>query len=103
MVVLIVGGMVYYNKNRYYKNVRVEKTYGTSKINALHIIERTLNMKTITIYDEITTGGLKPKKIKVMNHNETLLAMEKQQLLIETFKSWVWQDEVRKKMLLEIG
>ena len=90
------------NKNRYYKNVKVESTYDTSKINALHIIERTLNMKTITIYDEITVGGLKPKKIKVINQNETLLALEKQQLLIETFKKWVWDNDERKKMLLDI-
>ena len=89
-------------KSRYYKNVKIDSTYGTSRINALHILERTLNMKTITIYDEVYVNDGKKKKIKVVNQHETLLALEKQQLLIETFKKWVWQDEDRKNMLLKI-
>lgn len=89
-------------KSRYFKNVRIDKTYGTSRINALHILERTLNMKTITVYDEFKREDDPKKKVRVINHDETVLALEKQQLLIEQFKEWVWSDDERKKMLIEI-
>lgn len=89
-------------KNRYNytkSSVAVNTTYGTSRVGALHIIEKTLNMKTITITDEVTCTTNKSGVKRVINKKETLLAMEKQKLLIEEFQKWVWQDEKRKERL----
>lgn len=86
-----------YNYTR--NSVAVNTTYGTSRMGALHIIEKTLNLKTITITDEVNCTTNKSGKKRVINKKETLLAMEKQKLLIEEFQKWVWQDEKRKERL----
>lgn len=87
-------------KSRYYNyNVAVNRTYGTKEINALHIIERTLNMRTIQITKAVKSG--KSEK-RTVDHEATTLAIEKQKLLIEKFQSWVWQDKERKKLLTSI-
>lgn len=86
-------------KSRYNHSVKVDHTYGTDKMNALHIIEKTLNMKTLAITDEVTAASTASGKRRTVNKTETVSALEKQQKIIEEFKSWVWKDEKRKERL----
>ena len=79
---------------------RSMNTYGTQRLEALSIIEKTLNQKTIAIYDE-EYAPHSNKKIRKLNQEQTLLAIEKQQLIIKDFKDWVWLDPERKRRLLE--
>ena len=89
-------------KNRYYSRFKVEGTYGTKRINALQIIEKTLNMKPICITDEVKSMTNKSGKTRKINKTETLLALEKQKQLIELFKDWVWKYPPRKERLHRI-
>ena len=73
-------------------------TYGTRRLEALSIIEKTLNQKTIAIYDEVQMYRSSKKK-RVLNQDETLLALEKQRLIIREFQEWVWLDPKRKERL----
>ena len=73
-------------------------TYGTRRLEALNIIEKTLNQKTIAIYDEEYVPFSR-KKVRKLNQDETLLAIEKQKLIIQSFQDWVWLDPKRKERL----
>lgn len=75
--------------------------YGTDKVSALHILERTLNMKTVSVTEEVASPNSKTKK-RVINKQETIAALEKQKLLIHSFRSWVWRDNERKARLEKI-
>lgn len=86
----------------YGRSVEAGHTYGTDQIGALEILEKTLNMKTVAIYDEVESKTSKSGKKKVINKAETVLALEKQQKMIQTFQSWIWTDEKRKKRLEQI-
>lgn len=77
-------------------------TYGTRRMYALEILEHTLNMKTVSVTDEIECSTTKSNKKRVINHPETVLALEKQQLLIKEFQKWVWKDPLRKERLEDI-
>lgn len=89
------------NKSGYwYRNsVAATHTYGTSRIEALYILERTLNMKTVAVTDEVVCLTNKSGKKRVINKSETVLALEKQQKMIDEFQKWVWKDEKRKERL----
>ncbi len=89
-------------KSRYNHKVAVRRTYGTERLEALHILEKTLNMKTVSVTDEISCPGNTSGKKRVINKPETLDAMEKQQKLIKKFQKWVWEDEARKERLENI-
>ena len=71
-------------------------------MNALYILEKTLNMQTIKIYDEIPSQSGKAGKKKIIDQGETINACEKQQKIITAFRDWVWQDEARKELLEQI-
>ncbi len=86
-------------KSRYGHDVKVTRTYGTEKINALHILERTLNMKSVAVTDEVRCPTNASGKKRVVNKEETVLAIEKQQKMIAAFQRWVWKDEKRKERL----
>lgn len=75
--------------------------FGTSRLDAMHIIEKTLNQKTIAVYDEVPSPTNPKSKVKVLNQNETVLAIKKQELILDEFKKWIWNDQKRKDMLLE--
>ncbi len=87
------------NKSSYGRLVASHSSYGTKRMEALYIIERTLNMKAIAVTDEVVSLTNKSGKKRVINKNETLLAIEKQQKIIKKFQSWVWQNEARKEKL----
>jgi len=75
------------------------ETYGTSRANAYKILEETLNLKDIRIYDTIEDAEGKPKR--VLNKRETMLAQQKQQVIKDTFANWVWQDPQRRIALVK--
>ena len=89
-------------KDRYRRFLPASLEYGTGRITALGILEKTLNMKNVVIYDEKASHINKSGTKRVINQAETTEAMEKQKKLIEHFRSWVWRDPGRKKMLEEI-
>ena len=89
-------------KTRYNHSVIDTKTYGTERLEALHILERTLNMKSVTVTDTVPCKTNSSGKKRVINKEETVLALEKQQKMIAQFQKWVWTDEIRKKRLEEI-
>ena len=86
-------------KSRYRRNVGVTQTYGTERMGALHILEKTLNMKTVAVTDEIGCPTNASGKKRVVNQGETVAALEKQQKLIQAFQGWVWTDKTRRKRL----
>lgn len=86
-------------KSRYNHDVKVTRTYGTDRINALHILERTLNMKSVAVTDEVVCNTNSSGKKRVINQSETILAIEKQNKIIKAFQKWVWEDERRKERL----
>ena len=74
------------------------ETYGTSRANAYKILEETLNLKDVRIYDTIEDAEGKPKR--VLNKRETMLAQQKQQAIKDAFANWVWQDPQRRIALV---
>ena len=75
------------------------ETYGTSRANAYKILEETLNLKDVRIYDTIEDAEGKPKRM--LNKRETMLAQQKQQVIKDAFANWVWQDPQRRIALVK--
>lgn len=75
------------------------ETYGTGRANAYKILEETLNLKDIRIYDTLEDADGKPKR--VLNKRETTLAQQKQQSIKDAFANWVWQDPQRRIALVK--
>jgi len=81
-------------------NVKAYNTYGTKRINAYKIIEDSLNLKDVRIFDyEVDDEG---KKKAVLNKKETAIAQGKQELIKQEFNDWVWKDPVRRETLTRI-
>ena len=72
-------------------------TYGTERANAYRILEETLNLKDIRIYDTIEDADGKQKR--VLNKKETTLAQQKQQAIKDAFRDWIWRDPHRRETL----
>lgn len=87
------------DKSMYNHSTAVCKTYGTDRMEALYILEKTLNMKTVAVTDVISCPANSSGKKRVVNKEETIAAIEKQQKLIKKFQQWVWTDEKRKERL----
>lgn len=90
------------HKNRFSGRLLADEAYGTKRIKALHILEKTLNLKSVFVTDEVKSYTNKSGKKRKINKTETLLAIEKQKKIIEAFRDWVWKDPVRKERLQEI-
>jgi len=92
------------NKSLFWYRTRVEAThtYGTERMEALYILEKTLNMKTIVVTDEVKCTTNSSGKKRVVNKAETVLALEKQEKMIKEFQRWVWKDKARKERLERI-
>ena len=75
------------------------ETYGTSRANAYKILEDTLNLKDVRIYDAIEDEEGRPKR--VLNKTDTMLAQQKQQVIKDAFANWVWQDPQRRIALVK--
>ena len=81
-------------------NVKAYNAYGTSRINAYKIIEETLNMKDVRIFDYIEDD--EGKKKAVLNNKETQIAQAKQELIKQGFKDWIWNDPNRREKLVKL-
>lgn len=81
-------------------NVRAGSTYGSSRMNAYKIIEETLNLRDVRIFDYIEDD--EGRKKAVLNKKETAVAQGKQESIKNAFKSWVWEDQERRERLTRI-
>ena len=88
------------NKNRDRSNVKANRTYGTDRINAYKIIETTLNLKDVKIFDTVIDAD--GKKQRVLNKKETAIAQSKQEQIKTAFEEWVWKDPERREKLVNI-
>ena len=80
------------NKNADYNNVAAGVTYGTNRINAY-----TLNLKDVRIFDTVTDEN--GNEVRVLNKKDTILAQQKQQLIKDAFRDWIWKDPDRRDRL----
>lgn len=87
------------SKNYDYTNVKANKTYGTNRFNAYEIIEKTLNLKDIKVFDTIESGG---EKKRVFNPKETAIAQGRQEQIKQEFLDWVWKDSERRNKLVTL-
>ncbi|MBQ3408105.1 MAG: DEAD/DEAH box helicase family protein [Clostridia bacterium] len=88
------------NKSSDRANVKAYSTYGTDRINAYKIIEQTLNLKDVKIFDtQIDENG---NKQRVLNRKETAIAQSKQDSIKQTFQDWIWSDPDRRNQLVRI-
>jgi N12 class adenine-specific DNA methylase len=81
-------------------NVKAYSTYGTDRINAYQIIEQTLNLKDVRIYDYIEEPG--GSKKAVLNKKETAIALAKQEAIKQQFQEWIWADPQRRERLCRL-
>lgn len=88
------------NKSYDTSNLKVYRTYGTDRINAYKIIEETLNLKDVRIFDYVEDE--EGKKKPVLNKKETTIALQKQELIKEGFKEWIWKDPQRREKLCKL-
>lgn len=88
------------NKNADYENVAVNITYGTKRVNAYKIIEETLNLKDVRVFD--TVQDINGNEQRVLNKKETILAQQKQQAIKDQFAEWVWKDAARRDSLTKL-
>ena len=72
-------------------------TYGTNRINAYKIIEETLNLKDVRIFDTVTDEN--GNEVRVLNKKDTILAQQKQQAIKDAFRDWIWKDPDRRDRL----
>ena len=82
-----------------YNNVAAYTTYGTDRANAYKILEDSLNLRDVRIYDTIEDADGKERR--VLNAKETTLAAQKQQAIREAFKDWIWKDPERRQALVK--
>lgn len=83
-------------KNADYRNPRVTATYGTQRANAYRLLEDALNLRDTKIYDTVQEDGTEKR---VLNKKETMLAQQKQEMIREEFKEWIFRDIDRRETL----
>ena len=81
-------------------NVKANATYGTSRINAYKIMEQTLNLRDVKIFDYFEDDS--GKKVAVLNRTETAIAQGKQDLIKQAFTDWIWADPKRREKLCKL-
>lgn len=81
-------------------NLKAYNTYGTKRVNAYKIIEDTLNMKDVRVFDYMEDD--EEKKKAVLNKKETAIAQSKQELIKQGFQDWVWRDPARREKLVRL-
>lgn len=87
-------------KNYNRENVKANTTYGTSRVNAYKIIEETLNLKDVRVFDTIYNDD--GSKDRVLNKKETAVAQAKQEQIKNAFQNWIWKDQARRERLVEL-
>ena len=86
-------------KTRLSSTVAASVTYGTDRANAYRILEDTLNLRDVRIYDTVEDAA--GRETRVLNQKETTLAQQKQQAIKDAFQKWIWQDPVRRQYLVK--
>ena len=82
-------------------NVKANETYGTERINGFHILEASLNMRTVKVYDT-KYDTVSCREIRVLNKNETILAQQKQDAMKQAFRDWLFKDPARRERLVKL-
>ena len=82
-----------------YNDVAAYTTYGTERANAYRILEDTLNLRDVRIYDTVEDPDGKERR--VLNQKETTLAQQKQQAIKDAFRDWIWRDPERRQTLVQ--
>lgn len=82
-----------------YNNILATVTYGTERMNAYQIIDDTLNLRDVRVYDTKYEDG---KEKRVLNKKETTLAQQKQEAIKQAFKDWIWKDPKRRQALVRL-
>ena len=81
-------------------NLNVTQKYGTNRKNAFHIIENTLNLRNVKVFDyEENDEG---KRVAILNKKETTIAQQKQKIIKQKFKDWIWRDPERREELCKL-
>ena len=87
-------------KSEDYDNTAANLTYGTKRINAYKIIEETLNLRDVRIFDSaINAEG---NEVRVLNKKETIIAQQKQQAIRDAFRDWIWKEPERRERLVRL-
>ena len=81
-------------------NVKAHNTYGTGRVNGYKIMEETLNLRDVRIFDYIEDGN--SRKTAVLNKKETAIAQGKQELIKQAFADWIWSDPERREQLTKL-
>ena len=79
-------------------DVNAYNTYGTQRMNAYKILENTLNLRDVRVYDKVV--DVDGTERRVLNSKETTLAQQKQQVIKDAFKDWLWKDQQRRETLV---
>ena len=77
-------------------DTRVRRTYGTKRLNAYEIFEQSLNQRSVQVFDTVEVDG---KERRVLNGKETAMAQQRQELIEQAFKDWIWKDPQRRAEL----
>ncbi len=80
-------------------NIKANVTYGTDRINGYKILEDTLNLRDVRIFDTVTENGVEKR---VLNRKDTAIAQQKQELMKEAFGEWIWRDPQRRERLTRL-
>ena len=88
------------SKNYDYSNVKANKTYGTNRVNAYEIIEKTLNLKDVEVFDTVT--DIDGNKKREFNAKETAIAQAKQDQIKQAFEDWIFNDVERRERLVRL-
>lgn len=88
------------NKSADNINLNVTQKYGTNRKNAFHIIEKTLNLQNVKVFDYVDND--EGKRVPILNKEETTLAQQKQKIVKQKFKDWIWRDPERRDALCKL-
>lgn len=88
------------NKSADNINLNVTQKYGTNRKNAFHIIEKTLNLQNVKVFDYVDND--EGKRVPILNKEETTLAQQKQKIIKQKFKDWIWRDPERRDALCKL-
>ena len=81
-------------------NVKAENTYGTTRVNGYKIIEETLNLRDLRIFDYVEDEH--GNRVPILNKKETAIAQGKQELIKQAFQDWIWKDPARRERLTRL-
>ena len=94
------GGWNVEGKSLDRSNINANSTYGTDRVNAYKIIEETLNLRDVRVFDYVEDEN--GKRVPILNKKETAIAQGKQELIKQAFQDWIWKDQPRRERLCKL-